>query len=196
MYTAVLMIAMTASTDSVDFGRRRCNGCAGAYAGCCARSYSGCAGCSGAYRSGYYAPGYSYSTGGYYYSPNGTVAQAPAGQIRQSFYPSVNQNAAMVRVLLPDANAQIWFDGTVTTQQGMDRFFHSPALESGSTYSYTIKARWLENGRQIDRERSVRLEPGQPITVDFRANPGENLNAPKGPQNPSVPKSLNKDSLP
>jgi len=109
----------------------------------------------GNYSNGY-APGY--------YSDSSTYA--PSMNYRDSSY--VDPNAAAITVLVPDANAQVWFDDAPTTQRGTERIFHTPALQQAGTY--TIKARWNENGRAIDQTRTVQVQPGQPVTVDFRAS--------------------------
>jgi uncharacterized protein (TIGR03000 family) len=181
MYTAVLMIAVTAGADSVEFGGRRgCRGgggCSGSY-GCssssygCSGSYSG--GCCSSYRGGrsssYNAPGV-YSNG---------VAQTTTPN-RQSFYPP-GQNAVNIRVLVPNADAEIWFDDSTTTQRGMERTFQSPPLDINTRYNYTVKARWTDNGQTVNQERRVEVQPGGQVTiVDFRAKTGEKLTVPKMP---------------
>jgi len=115
----------------------------------------------GNYNNGYYTPGY--SNNGYYYDSS---ANAPSMSYRDSSY--VDPNAAAITVILPDPNAQVWFDDTPTTQRGNERVFHTPALQQGGTY--TIKARWNENGRTVDQQRTVQVQPGQSATVDFRAS--------------------------
>jgi len=129
------------------------------------------------------------------------------GQGYQSYYsdPSQNQyqNSATVTVSVPAPDAQVWFDNTPTRQQGMQRLYYSPPLESGSNYSYTIKARWTENGQTVDRQRKVQVQPGQSVNVDFRntsgtgSNQGENLQTPRtgnetprtGNETPPTPKT-------
>jgi uncharacterized protein (TIGR03000 family) len=221
------MLAMTTAADSADFGRRGGGGCCGGgyYGGGCSGYYGGCSGYGGGgYRagSGSYGPTYAVSPfGGYYYGPNGMIQTqggyyAPSGayqnqsgfygtnqtqgtDVRQSFYPSSGQeNSAMVRVLLPNPEAEVWFDGSATKQRGFDRFFTSPPLDTttNSNYRYTIKARWNENGKQIDQERRVDVRAGQPVTVDFRSNTnqgqGERLPNPNNPNNPINPNNPNK----
>jgi uncharacterized protein (TIGR03000 family) len=203
MYTAVLMLAMTTSAETADFGRRGgcsggygCSGCSGYYGGCCGGGYyGGCCG-GGGYRSGYYgyyggggpnyaygryysSPSYSY---GYFSSPN-VIVQGQPTNVRQSFYLDPNQaaTAAMVRVLVPNPDAEIWFDDTATKQRGTERAFTSPGLDPKSKYKYTVKARWTENGKTVDRQRIVELQPGQPVLVNFRSDSGEQVAPPKKP---------------
>jgi uncharacterized protein (TIGR03000 family) len=189
MYTAVLMLAMSSGAESVDFGRRGCNGCSGCYAACSGRYYSGCSGnysgCCGGYRSGYYS--YNYAPG---YSNAPSMAMQGSGiEARQSFYRGSDGNGAMIRVMVPNPDAEIWFDNTPTKQRGIDRMFRSPPLDGNGRYSYTIKGKWMDNGRAIEQERSVQVQPGQPVMVDFRVNPGEKLTSPKSAPEKKLPKS-------
>lgn len=188
MYTAVLMLAMVSSPESIDHGRRNCY-CSGYY-GCCGGYYGGYYGCCGGYYSGggyaggyygrpYYAGYYTmpYASGyyapyasGYNYGSSGYMGMDNTGtQTRQSFYMSPEmQRSAIVQVLLPTSQAEVWFDGQATTQRGMERTFVSAPMESKEG-KYTIKARWTdENGKTENRTRTVTVERGQPITVDFR----------------------------
>jgi uncharacterized protein (TIGR03000 family) len=71
----------------------------------------------------------------------------------------------MVRV--PSSNAEVWLDGQPTSQGGMDRTFMTPRLNSGSTYTYEVKARWMENGQPVEQTRTVRFQTGQTVNVDF-----------------------------
>jgi len=147
---------------------------------------------SGYYGSGYYGSpyygsnyyggrGYYYSSPSYYYESapsyyySDSVTQAPPADLRQSFYS--DPSAATINVILPVAEAQVWFNDAPTTQRGMDRVFHTPSLQQGGTY--TIKARWTENGRTMDQQRQVQVQPGQSVTVDFRGNAGEQLPNPR-----------------
>jgi uncharacterized protein (TIGR03000 family) len=135
------------------------------------------------YGSGYGGLGYGSGYGGssYYSSPSYTDYGTPAYDARQSFYsdPVESQQTAVVNVFVPMPNAQVWFDGTQTSQQGTERTFHSPPLENGYNYSYTIKARWTENGKAVDRERRVTVQPGQTVAVNFRTSAGESVPSPR-----------------
>jgi uncharacterized protein (TIGR03000 family) len=108
--------------------------------------------------------------------------------VRQSFYSRPGGNGAMIRVMVPDPNAEIWFDSAPTKQRGTDRMFHSPPLDGNARYGYTIKARWMDNGRPVEQERRVEVQPGQSVMVDFRTNPGEKLTSPKSAPEKKLPK--------
>jgi len=113
-----------------------------------------------------FSPGY-YSSPDYVYSNSMNAAQG-----RSSFY--MEPNTAVVTVTLPREDAQVWFDSSATQQRGMERTFGTPALQQAGTY--TVKARWMENGRPVERQRSVRVQPGQAVRVDFRNDNNNNGN--------------------
>ena len=83
--------------------------------------------------------------------------------------------SARVRVIVPNPEARVWFDGAATQQLGNDRWFHTSSLQSGANYSYKIRATWMENGREVNQERTVRVNPGQMTFVDFTKPAGEQL---------------------
>jgi len=120
--------------------------------------------------SDYYYSDYSYP--GYYAQPAYPATAYYASGTQQSYYS--DPNVATINVMLPDANAQIWFDDSLTRQQGMQRTYHTPPLQAGGTY--TIKARFNNGGQVVDQQRVVNVQPGQSVNVDFR---GEQLVTPR-----------------
>jgi len=80
----------------------------------------------------------------------------------------VSNNRASVEVTVPVANAQVWFDNSLTTQTGTDRWFQTPPLSSASTYH--LRARWQQNGRTITQDKNVTVAPNQTAVVHFEAN--------------------------
>jgi len=129
----------------------------------------------GYYYGNSYSPGYYYSTPNYYVEPSTVVVPTEA---RPSYY--VDPGSANVSVMLPSADAEVWFDNAPTRQRGMERIFHTPSLQPGS-YTYSIRARWNDNGRTVDQTRQVQVRPGQSVTVDFR-NSAELLPTPRNPE--------------
>jgi uncharacterized protein (TIGR03000 family) len=69
--------------------------------------------------------------------------------------------------MVPDPNAEVWFNGQRTQQGGTQRVFNTPALESGYSYTYNISASWQQNGQLVSRERSIAVRPGESMTVNF-----------------------------
>jgi uncharacterized protein (TIGR03000 family) len=127
---------------------------------------------------GWGGPGY----GGYYGGYNGPYISADAygspTTTSDSFYynpgstPDVGYgqqgNVARVMVRVPSPDARVEFGDNQTQQTGTTRTFVSPPLEPGYKYTYHITARWKDNGgREIVRERNVKVQPGQQVTVDF-----------------------------
>jgi len=128
------------------------------------------------YYSDYYYPTYSYySQPTYVYPPPTNYAT----DTRQSYYN--DPNAATIVVMVPDANAQVWFDDTLTSQRGTQRTYTTPGLQQSGTY--TIKARLNVGDRVMDQQRVVTVQPGQSVTVDFR---GEQVINPR-PAQPAPP---------
>ena len=126
-----------------------------------------------------YQNGYGYQNGQYYNTvPNGfnsnsgyyTVPQIYGSTqvVPAAYSPSDTSQIAMLNVQLPMANAEVWLNDTLTTPQGMDRQFQSPPLDSSKRYSYTVKARWTDGDRVMEKTKDVKVEPGKTSTVSFR----------------------------
>jgi len=142
------------------------------------------------YYSSYYRPysvGYGYSYAPFYYNTVPTYAVNPGSYYLQPATmlqptPAEPERAPQfvtLTVIVPTADAQVWFENTPTAQQGTERVFRSPALEPGKSFTYTIKARWMDNGKSVERERQVMVQAGQKITLNFRDSPGELVPAPE-----------------
>jgi uncharacterized protein (TIGR03000 family) len=79
-------------------------------------------------------------------------------------------NKAHVHVLLP-ANAVLWFEGEATSQTGAERDFISPELPQDKTYTYEIKARWMQGGQAVERTLQVKVRRNKTTLADFNALP-------------------------
>jgi len=89
-----------------------------------------------------------------------------------SYYPPTQQvtppsATAQVQVIVPDANAEVWFQGVKMTQTGTNRTFTTPMLQGGYSYDYEVTARWMQNGQPMTQTRHVNLHPGESMVVDF-----------------------------
>lgn len=118
------------------------------------------------YGSGYYGA-YPYSDA-YYgdmfgpdYTPMYPIEQQPQTQAAVA-------DAAHIEVILPDAQAQVWFNGVLTRVTGERRSFASPPLTPGNSYSYDVKAIWNQDGWTMSASRSIQVSAGMNRTVDFR----------------------------
>src|SRR5262249_42099175 len=74
---------------------------------------------------------------------------------------------ANLTIVVPAADAQIFFDDTPTSQTGTERAFVTPPLEVGKTYSYRVRVRWQENGKPVEQTRTVDMTAGGNVRVDF-----------------------------
>jgi uncharacterized protein (TIGR03000 family) len=82
--------------------------------------------------------------------------------------PTEKGRESKIRVLLPTADAKLYFDDTLTRANGAERIFRSPALEEGKRYTYRVVAVWLENGREVQHETKVVFHAGEDLAIDFR----------------------------
>jgi len=108
----------------------------------------------------YSYPSYSYSTSAY--QPSSAGMNSFSGD-------NVPQNQALLRVELPSPDARISLQGVAMDQGfGTQRLFMSPPLESGKTYTYTVRCTWMNGDSPITREQNIDVRAGQTATADFR----------------------------
>jgi uncharacterized protein (TIGR03000 family) len=75
-------------------------------------------------------------------------------------------NTVELNVQVP-ADAQVWIDGYKTTQTGTLRHYTSPPLTPGTNYSYDIRARWMDNGKPVERDKKVAIHAGEEINMNM-----------------------------
>ena len=121
------------------------------------------------YRDSYYPRSYYYSSYPTYESYPSTTYESYPSTTYQSNYPAVQDTStARITVRVPDANAEVWFNGVATQQRGTDRLFETPALSGGYRHSYEIRARWMgADGQMMDRTQTIDVQPGQDLAVNF-----------------------------
>jgi uncharacterized protein (TIGR03000 family) len=90
---------------------------------------------------------------------------------RISYYPTPANtsmdNCCQIRVILPNAQAKVWFDGKATTSMGTSRLFETPALPTTAPSNYTVKCTFMLNGQEVTREQVVACNPNTLCVVDF-----------------------------
>ncbi|HYV38551.1 MAG TPA: TIGR03000 domain-containing protein, partial [Gemmataceae bacterium] len=130
-------------------------------------------------------PNYGYYDGLPYYGGYGALGAygayggAPYAGVMPPYNPptvspppiQANANTAQMDVFVPDENAQVWFDGSLTSSKGSTRYFDSPPLQAGSTYQYVLRAAWTQNGRPMTAETTVSVTAGSQVVVDFTQTP-------------------------
>jgi uncharacterized protein (TIGR03000 family) len=77
---------------------------------------------------------------------------------------------AHVTVTVPP-DAQVWFNGVLTTSTGTAREFESPPLTEGKRYTYTVRATWTADGVPVTQEQKVSVYAGAQVNIVF-PNPG------------------------
>jgi uncharacterized protein (TIGR03000 family) len=123
---------------------------------------------------------YAYSYPNYDYAPNyyedydSPIYSVPSLSTDSTVTPPVSNAplasaaAATIHVLVPDPNASVYFEDTLTKQTGTDRAYVTPTLPMNGSYVYTIRATWMENGQMMSRSKEVAIHAGSDATVDFR----------------------------
>jgi uncharacterized protein (TIGR03000 family) len=81
---------------------------------------------------------------------------------------AIDDNAVLIGLRVPE-NAEVWIDGQKTTETGAFREFTSPALQPGQKFTYDIKARWTENGKEVVRDRKLEFYAGDRLMVNLLA---------------------------
>jgi uncharacterized protein (TIGR03000 family) len=115
-----------------------------------------------AYSSYYVAPSYASSyPSTYTYPDNAGYSTAPSTGLV-----TAGANTGVIEVRLPDANGEVWFDGQKMQQTGAVRSFTTPPLDPGS-HTYQVTAAWSQDGRVVTQERTVRVQAGESVRVDF-----------------------------
>jgi uncharacterized protein (TIGR03000 family) len=74
--------------------------------------------------------------------------------------------AALVVIRVP-AEAELWFNEVPTEQSGSYRRFLTPALPTGRTLVYTVRARWHLKGVELQRVETVQVGPGLVSSLDL-----------------------------
>jgi len=76
---------------------------------------------------------------------------------------------ATIIVTLP-AEAKLSIDDAATKQTSARRVFVSPTLNPGETYSYTLKAEFVAEGKPVVQSKKVTVTAGNEATVSFSAS--------------------------
>jgi uncharacterized protein (TIGR03000 family) len=84
--------------------------------------------------------------------------------------PPAGAAPAGIRVTLP-ADAVLTFDGTPTRSTGGEREFVTPPLAGGKTYTYTLQASRVRDGKTESVTQQVKVRAGEvtPVEVTFQA---------------------------
>jgi uncharacterized protein (TIGR03000 family) len=116
----------------------------------------------------WYTPSYLYGYGSDFYGSSAAYnSTLPYDGYADYAAPALQSvDAVHINVRVP-ADAQVWFEGAPTSQQGTVREFESPPIPAGQDFIYEITAHWRDNGKDVDSARKVRVRAGQAVNVDF-----------------------------
>ena len=191
MYSIVLMVAMTGSADVpagvFSHGCNGCNGCAGccgctgtvSCTGCGGCQGNSCCGCGGGHFLGklfHHGCGGCSGCAGYTSCAGctgGCVGSAPAAAPEQIPAPKDKEKAvsletrpANIQVSLP-ADAKLFIGDQATTSKAANRLFVTLPLEVGRTFTYSVRAEVVRDGRTITEVKQVDIIPGETTKVSF-----------------------------
>src|SRR5262245_56985488 len=116
----------------------------------------------GYYGSGYYGSPY-YSSpyyGSSYYSGYSYPTQYTSMYFSGDMEQARAENRVMLNIQAP-TGANLWISDVFMGQGDGNRQYISPPLENGRKYIYDVKARWMQDGREMTSTRSFEFVGGQ-----------------------------------
>jgi uncharacterized protein (TIGR03000 family) len=111
----------------------------------------------GYYGSGYYGSPY---YGSSYYSGYSYPSQYTSMYFSGDMEQAQAENRVILNIQAP-AGANLWIGDVFVGQGDSNRQFISPPLEYGRPYIYDVKARWMQDGREVTSTRSFWFQGGQ-----------------------------------
>jgi uncharacterized protein (TIGR03000 family) len=79
---------------------------------------------------------------------------------------------ARIDVSVPAGDAELTFNGTLTTPTGSVREFVTPALVPGGKYVYSVRVTWVDDGVRRSRDKNVFVQAGDRLVVDLTTGAG------------------------
>lgn len=149
-----------------------CYGCCGGCYGACYGCWGGCYGCYGCYGAAYGGVVVAAAPAAVI-APSATLAPAAPAQQTLPAQPKKDENTsaalgnAAAVVLKAPVDVQLSVEGRAIPRTASEETFRTPALEPGSSYTYTFKARVLRNGKAVSYTKQVKVRAGQISTADF-----------------------------
>lgn len=113
-------------------------------------------------------PGYYSAPRSYYYdSVPRTSYYYESPQQFDVTMPSYSDRQARLEIRLSDPNDEVIIQGQRMSGTGTVRHFVSPELTEGRNYNYTISIRRANSTRERDETRSVDVQAGSNLLIDF-----------------------------
>jgi uncharacterized protein (TIGR03000 family) len=93
----------------------------------------------------------------------------PSREVIQAALEGDSQARAKIELHVPTASAQVYLDGVLTKQTGLDRSFVTPRLNPAGRYAFAVEVSWRDasgQSRTIRRQLSVRA--GETSSLNLR----------------------------
>jgi uncharacterized protein (TIGR03000 family) len=103
-----------------------------------------------------------------YSTPPSTSLKPVATPLLQPVPAEAAGRPAMVRIAVP-ADAEVWVEKEKMDQTGPDRAFQTPPLPAGKMQIYTVRARWTQEGKEVEQFRVVGVKAGETARLKFTA---------------------------
>ena len=80
------------------------------------------------------------------------------------------EETALINVRLPE-EAKLFVDGVLCPLTSSERSFDTPPLERGKSFSYTLKAEIIRDGKTVSETKRIAVEAGRTVSVEFAKLP-------------------------
>ncbi|OAI38640.1 hypothetical protein AYO40_06470 [Planctomycetaceae bacterium SCGC AG-212-D15] len=122
----------------------------------------------GAYAIWPYAAPVSFTGGGSLPAGPPDLSMRPTPVVTKAYAPSLSAPAvsALISVALP-ASAELYFQGMRVPQAGTLRRFSSPELDPLMSYTYDVRAVWLQDGQWVSQSQRLLVRAGDHLTITF-----------------------------
>ena len=100
----------------------------------------------------------------YQFTPNRIIMFGTGSTIPE---PPAKDGKAVVRVVVPTMETELFLDDVKTLAEGRERIFYTPILEAGYRYKYSFTAKWTKDGNDMRETRTVDVFPGRTSAIDF-----------------------------
>ncbi|QJW94868.1 TIGR03000 domain-containing protein [Frigoriglobus tundricola] len=120
--------------------------------------------------------GYGYGLGVYTTTPRYHVPPPPRLPVVESLHPgpatpvappATSGGCVILSLRLPQPAADVFVNGQPTRLLGTDRIYKTPPVEAGRNCTFTVTARWLEHGQEVEMTKTVSGAPGEVVRVIF-----------------------------
>ncbi|MFO0879706.1 MAG: TIGR03000 domain-containing protein [Gemmataceae bacterium] len=96
------------------------------------------------------------------------TATAPA-PVASALAPAAAPAAAgTIKVVLPES-AELWIEKEKMPQTGAERVFQTLPLPAGKMQVLSVRAKWIDQGREVEQYRVVGVKPGETARLVFGA---------------------------